>query len=577
MTPQATSTSPIVELLIRRWAMPEARTPTVERLLRACADGGTALRIDPAEAEADWGGSLGYATTASDESPSPLILRDIGGVPHLQTWACHAAETAIARSVLARVRHSLSQRPRLQAETLERLRLLFERPDDPNPDPQQGQLNAARTALTHHFTLITGGPGTGKTSTLARILALLLDLHDPENPPRVALGAPTGKAAGRMREAVEKAVGDIARQFPDLQEPLAKAARSSTTLHRLLGYNPATGNCARNAANPLALDILVIDEASMIDVHLWRALLEATPLQTRILVLGDPCQLESVAAGRVLSDMVDAAQGGSLLEHCWAHLHKSYRFEKRPDIAALANNIGFQDADAVEALLRRRHGLDAPGGVAWLGDTGGSLQWQHLPPSVRDGILDIARAATPAASLAALGKVCILSAHREHAHGAEGLSAMITRHLHEEFAKGVTEAAHNEPNIPIIINKNDPETGLSNGSVGVLCAGSDGERLAWFPNAVATATPRRFMPGKLPEHSAAWALTIHRSQGSEYDNVLVLLPRGDSPLATRELIYTAITRARETVYLCGPLDAVRAAVLSEQTRLTCLRDMLEEK
>jgi exodeoxyribonuclease V alpha subunit len=227
------------------------------------------------------------------------------------------------------------------------------------------------------------------------------------------------------------------------------------------------------------------------------------------------------------------------------------------------------DAEAAVKLLSEAKGTAAPAGIAWLEISGSSLSWSAFPESVQNALTAVAKADTPQAAMAALGRICILTAQREYFVGSKAMSEAVERH----FAAGALAAERR--NQPIIINQNDPETGLRNGSVGVITAGPDGVRRAWFPGLKGEGSFQELSVAKLPDFSPAWALTIHRSQGSEFDEVLVVLPRQESPMTTRELIYTAITRARKTVYIAGDLESVRKAAENRSKRITMAGAHLE--
>jgi exodeoxyribonuclease V alpha subunit len=341
----------------------------------------------------------------------------------------------------------------------------------------------------------------------------------------------------------------------------------------LLGFNPSTGQCRAHATQKLRSDVVIVDECSMIDTLLWQALLAALEPNTRLVLVGDPHQLESVAAGDVLGSLVRFARAhpGTALDRVWLELTESRRFRHRSGIGALAAAIvnGHAD-DAVHLLASHLAPSDQTppaDGLAWLGDHGGRFAWEHLPVTVRAALTAVADAPTPAEALTALAGVRLLTAHREHTLGAAGLNDAIQRHLTQR------PGLKRPPNQPVIINHNDPETRLTNGSVGIIMDVA-GTRAAYFPPASADAPPRRVPLGQLPDTSAAWALTIHRSQGSEFDQVLVILPPDDSPLATRELIYTAITRARQCVYVWGGETTVRAALGEQAVRCTLLEASL---
>jgi exodeoxyribonuclease V alpha subunit len=558
---------PHLDWLARRWALPAEARVTVARLISSENSGDTALCLQDSAVAAGWGAALCEAGGSEEPTAAPLVRIQHQGNAYLQSWRLYHAEHAIALGLRLRLAdtRALAAGGRSAPDPGPGIRTLF-------PDAEQDDLQvlATRTALSRNLALITGGPGTGKTYTLARILALLLlqaseaAKADPELlPPRIRLAAPTGKAADRMKEAVRDSVKGLPEEFRAFEPELLRAAESSCTLHSLLGYNPDTGSCAHRADNPLPCEVLIIDEASMIDVLLWKATLAALPTgaRTRLIVLGDPYQLESVGAGDVLHQLVNAPE----LQTAHVQLTRTRRFKDRPDIENLANTLIRNDGEAARTLMMQRTDHSATAGLAWLGDQFHRDFWQNLPATLITKIEAAAQATTPTEALHALTRLRILTAHRESPLGARGIGEAIGRHL-----RRATPANTRPPNEPIIINVNDPETGLRNGSVGVLLTNAEGERKAWFPAPREGEQPLSFPLGKLPEYSVAWALTIHRSQGSEFDDVLVVLPHEDSPLASRELIYTAITRAKRTVFLLGSLETISRAVADTERRCTLL-------
>lgn len=562
---------PAIEVLVRRWALPAARVDDVKQLLAAQDEGGTAwvLPATSPTGPGDWGAACQVLAPAApgDGTPrtaTPLVLRHHAGLPHLQSWRYFQAEQTIAQRLLARAA--------LPAPALARDSATLVTELGPNQVNAQ-QARAIGCALDHTLALITGGPGTGKTYTLARLLALLIAAR-PGSRVDIRLAAPTGKAAERMREAVDAAADQLPASLPaGVQEALRATARSAATLHKLLGFNPGTGQCRYTPETPLNCDVLIVDECSMVDTLQWQALLAALPPTARLILLGDPHQLESVAAGDVLGSLVRRARArpGSPLGRIWVELTDSHRFRERAGIGALATAVvNLRPDDAVALLAAHRLAAeDAPpaDGLTWLGDHAGRFHWGRLPQSVQRAIVAVADAPTPEEALAALGRVRLLTAHRENLMGAAGLNDAIQREL---LRRAAGERA---PNQPIIINHNDPETGLTNGSVGVILE-SGGARAAYFPAAASDAPPRKVPLGQLPEHSPAWAMTIHRSQGSEFDQVVVILPAHESPLATRELIYTAVTRARQCVHVWGGEATVRAALGERALRCTLLEASL---
>ena len=304
-----------VRILKRRWGLPDAATPALERFFTAWAAGHTSVELSEEEA-----GVLASSAAVTDGSegaaPAPLVLR--GG--RLQSWRLDRAETRVAARLreLAREDVPATSPP----DGGEDLAQLFS-------DPRSAQRRAAELGLRRALALVTGGPGTGKTTTAARLLALLAHR---ERGIRVALAAPTGKAAARMGEAIGEAARALDGPLAAVHPRLERAAGRARTLHRLLGWNPRADRCRFHAGNPLPADLVVVDEASMLDLVLWDRVLAAVGRDTRLVVLGDHRQLESVQPGRVLRDMVVAADGGAL-DACHVELDRNYRFESHPGIS----------------------------------------------------------------------------------------------------------------------------------------------------------------------------------------------------------------------------------------------------
>lgn len=525
-----------ISWLQSRWQLPASRVPDILQYRQAEAQGSTAC---PVEDPADWGAA------ASETAPdSPLVLVRHKGRTFLQSRRLHRAEAGIARHIH---RRAAAEFPESPAEQLDRL---F--PGASSPDLQR---EAARRAATRALTVITGGPGTGKTHTLARALALLAAGGIPTA--QIRLAAPTGKAADRMKKAVADSLAGLDPSFHALTPDLTRIANAASTLHSLLGYHPGTGRCRFDALHPLPCAVLIVDECSMVDALLWHTLLDALAPDTRLVLLGDPNQLESVGQGSVFAELARIAATGGPLSACHVHLTEARRFRDRPAILALSHALENVDADAAERLLSEAD--DGAQGVSWIPSSGGPLPCTKFPGDILDALKTVARAPTPDAALEALGTVCVLTAQREFFVGAKAMSAAIDAHL---------STLPEVRNHPVIINRNDPQTGLRNGSVGIIHTDDTGARRAFFR--MVSGGLQEFSLARLPDHSPAWAITIHRSQGSEYDSVLVILPQETSPLATRELLYTAITRARHSVHIAGTLASIRKAVLTPSSRHTLL-------
>lgn len=539
-----------IEWLQRRWGLEACAVPEVAALIQEERESGsTAHPLPPGNT--GWGKAV---ANSADNCTSPLLIIRHEGANFLQSRRLFLAEKAIA-------------------ENISRLRTgIFPPPDEkllgdlfPEASPDDLQLKAARTALSRELTLITGGPGTGKTHTLARILALLALLEIPSG--AIRLAAPTGKAAERMKRAVSDCLESLPAEFSDKKDTLVKIAASSTTLHSLLGYNPSMGGCRFDSENPLRCSVLIVDECSMVDTLLWKALFEALPKGARLILIGDPNQLQSVGQGNVFAELSQyASRKDSALSPSLIHLTNARRFKDRPGILDLAEAIQEQDPEKAAAILQKSTGNKAATGLTWLNVSHGTLPINDFPTPIMEAIQTVASASKPGEAITAFGKVCILSAHREYFVGAKSINAQIDNYL------GRLQEVQNRP---IIVNENDPETGLRNGTVGVISVDETGKKRAYFP--WGDGSIREFPVAKLPDYSSAWAITIHRSQGSEYDDVLVVLPREESPMATRELLYTAITRARKNVYIVGSLDSVRSAVKTSSVRVTLLAAALESE
>ena len=532
---------PEIEWLQRKWNLPASAESVVLDLLEAERRGSTACEI---QAEvSDWGGAAGPSNATT-----PLVLVKHDGKQYLQSRRLHRAERDIATRIL-QMAGNITGANVVEADISQ----LF-----PTANKDDLQANVARVAVSRQLTIITGGPGTGKTYTLARILALLVAAGIPVN--GIRLAAPTGKAADRMKTAISDSLEGLPVEFKKHQDFLVRIAESSSTLHKLLGYNPQQKRCQFDAQKPLPCKVLIVDECSMIDALLWRALLQALPSDARVILLGDPNQLESVGQGNVFAELARiACWSGSKLGPAHVHLTEARRFRERPDILAFAQALEKSDAAATVELLGKVPGDSAPNGLGWLPSSGTALPCSDFPKPILEALEKVARAATPQEALNNLGNVCILTAQREYFVGSKAMSSAIEKHFSAQT--GVR-------NQPIIINRNDPETGLRNGTVGVIHAADDGTRRAWFHSG--DGNLRAIAIAKLPDFSPAWAITIHRSQGSEYEAVMVILPRQESPMATRELLYTAITRARLSVYVAGELEAVHKAAETPSNRRTIL-------
>lgn len=537
--------SPDIEWLQRMWGLPETAIPSVLELLQEESRGSTACVLT--ENIPDWGNAAG-----GREKESPLVISEHRGKRYLQSRKLHRAEQEIAARMLTLAGQEIPQP--FDAGNLSKL--------FPGTGETDLQSRAVRVVMSRQLAMITGGPGTGKTYTLARILALLVASGTPPN--RIRLAAPTGKASDRMKQAIRDSLAGLPGEFQQHTGSLGRIAESSSTLHKLLGYNPRLGASRFGASQPLPCSVLIVDECSMVDVLLWRAVLLALPADARLVLLGDPNQLESVGQGNVFAELARVARAdGSKLGPTHVHLTQARRFSGRPDILAFARALEESQAEEAVKILEKSTGTGASGGLGWLSRPGATLSCAEFPKPILDALGKVARAESPQEALEALGKICILTAQREYFVGSKAMSASIEQYFSHQA--GVR-------NQPVIIDHNDAETGLRNGTLGVIHLSPGGKRKAWFH--AGDGTLKGIAVARLPDFSPAWAITIHRSQGSEYDDVLVILPREESPLATRELLYTAITRARHNVYVAGELASVQKAAATSSDRCTLLASFL---
>ncbi|MUL81538.1 MULTISPECIES: exodeoxyribonuclease V subunit alpha [unclassified Mycolicibacterium] len=419
------------------------------------------------------------------------------------------------------------------------------------PPGFEEQRAAAKVALSQGLTVLTGGPGTGKTTTVARLLALLAEQAALAGRPslRIALAAPTGKAAARLQEAVQL---EVNRLDPVDRERIS--GLQATTLHRLLGSRPDTSSRFRHhRANRLPHDVIVVDETSMVSLTMMARLLEAVRPQTRLLLVGDPDQLASVEAGAVLADLVDGLGTRGV-----AALQTSHRFGE--SIGALASAIRAGDASGAVRVL-------AAGGehVEWVhSDAGERLREVLVPHALalrQAAILGDARVA-----LEILDEHRLLCAHRRGPFGVAQWNRQVQRWLAE--ATGEPMWASWYVGRPILVTANDYGLKLYNGDTGVTVATPDGLRAV-------VGGSGSFATGRLTEVETMHAMTIHKSQGSQADEVTVLLPPEDSRLLTRELFYTAVTRAKTRVRVVGSEAEIRAAIARQAVRATGLRKRLK--
>ncbi|HEY8328430.1 MAG TPA: exodeoxyribonuclease V subunit alpha [Rhodanobacter sp.] len=487
--------------------------------------------------------------------------------------------------------------------------------------PTDWQRAAAAAVPGARFFVLTGGPGTGKTTTVVRMLLMLL--HHAQAcglpaQPSIALAAPTGKAAQRLVQAIAKGKAELqsaldpvgAHSVRDALDHATEKHRAqgallqqiphadARTLHRLLGYRPMDNSFSRGPRDPLAEDIVVVDEASMVDLAMMRQLLEALRPDAVLILLGDPGQLASVDAGSVLADIVASAPQNQLpppLAGLLAPLLQHTPSATTANAALAGQVLTLTHAwRAGSGLQRGIEALRNTPDPAWL-DTllreraDGDLHLRHCPNphalrACVDGWIErhadllqslLTPATDAAEALQRLRQLQILCALRDGPFGAQGLNDLIMRRLAIRFGIDGSRAWYHGR--PVIITRNDYARGLFNGDVGIALEGAEGLRV-WFElsDRDSNAGLRSYSPRALPAHESAWAITIHRSQGSEYHDVAVLLPpEPDNRVLTRELVYTAISRARTHAEIWTTDDSLRAALARPIRRQGGLRERLQ--
>lgn len=546
--------------------LPASLTQAVQRLLAAQQDGHVCIDLAPAELAdvAGWQES-GWAGLAG--SYRPFIMD--GGRLYLARYAAY--EMALAEALRLRMAEPLPA----PADTTA-LAGIFQ-------GSSERQRLAGFLALRSRLLVISGGPGTGKTSTVVRLLALLLAGQAEDF--RIAMAAPTGKAAQRLGESVRQALD----RLPVADSVKARIPVEAKTLHRLLGAEGDTGRYRHHAGHPLDCDLLVVDEASMVDLALMSRLFQALRPEARVILLGDKDQLASVEAGSVLGDIcrhggysaelanwVASAGGGELpvaahpavLGDAQVFLDVSHRFSAESGIGELARCSRDGEAAAFMAAFGR---FDD---IRWQQDTA-SPAWLHrqMEAGYRDYFQTVAGAegeavdVLAAKAFAALLRFRVLTALRVGPTGAEALNR------HFEHARLLQHGSNGlwYPGRAIMVSSNDYSLRLFNGDIGICLPTADGLRVVFEAG---PGQYRALHPGRLPAHEPAWAMTVHKSQGSEFDKVLLVLPEEPAPVLNRPLVYTGITRARQHFTLWGRPDVLTAALAQLPERASGLADRL---
>lgn len=425
------------------------------------------------------------------------------------------------------------------------------------------QREAAESALRSRFSVISGGPGTGKTSTVVRILALLLE-QPGGNGHRIAMAAPTGKASTRLTASIAALQATL---------PCSDAVRHSmpatvSTLHRLLGQVHG-GGFRHHRENRLPVDTLIIDEASMVDLTLMAATIDALPGESRLILLGDRDQLASVEAGAVLGDICKAAEKpGSAVSGCLTVLERNFRFKRGSGLAELAHAINTGNAVTAASLVAD----SSFPAISWHTVADNAAMRRFMSKRLVDGYRPFLEAETPVEALRRFDRFRVLCSIREGPWGVEGINRLA------ESVLASTGLASPSGSFwrgrPVLVTENDYQRRLFNGDIGIILPdpASQGRLRAFFPSP--DGTPQGIPPELLPKHESAFAMTVHKSQGSEFDEVLLLMPPADSPVLGRELLYTAVTRSRERLVVAGSGELFATAVARTGDRRSGLQDAL---
>ena len=409
-----------------------------------------------------------------------------------------------------------------------------------------------------HLTVLLGGPGSGKTTRVAKDLVELFS-EAGDQPPLVALAAPTGKAAKRMTEALKERLDS--ENAPQRVRDAVNAAPAST-IHSLLGASPnrVENRFTYNSTNKLPHDIVIIDETSMLSMSMMFHLLEALRDEARIMLVGDPDQLASVDAGTVLADIaLGATNKGSVIAPRIEHLTEQHRFAADSPIAGIAKAIRMGNVEETLEILSSKHPQ-----LTWIDPSDNTEDIQELLELVVDHARAMGQLAADGEFIQVVQlrkEVQVLCALRNGQFGVAGWNRLVEQKL------GMNAANQWYLGRPVLVSSNDRTTGLYNGDVGIVCANSDGSRVAAFSS---TEEKFRFPVTRLPDVETVHALTIHKSQGSEYEHAIVVLPTHESRILTRELLYTGATRARTKLTVIATPEVISLAVNSPIRRATGL-------
>ena len=582
--------------------------PLARYLMAGMIDGHICLALKEAD-KGDWSDGHGgvrselarqWIATGEEALNKPFVLHD--GMLYLQRY--YRYESSIVSLIRQRIERSAQEWEERSGHLLTRLI------PDAFPTRAEGadgvaggvaggeqvdwQMAAVIRTLCSYFSIITGGPGTGKTTTLVRLMEGIYTLNPDA---RVALAAPTGKASMRMLESIKDRSAHLP---PQLCRQLLEA--KPYTLQRLLGYIPNSIYFKFNHQRPLPYDWVVVDEASMVDVALFAKLLQACGPETRLVLLGDKDQLASVESGSLMGDLCAAAgelnrysgaerelinqfitpgrrlpgadlepTSPTLMGSCITELRFSHRFHSGSGVGRLARAVLAGEGEEAVELLRNHRGI---AGLTWYEDAGQS-GWEKVLEDILQGYQAYAEEEDIASALRLFRQYRVLTPVREGEQGLHTLNLKIGEGLRKRRLVEGRPAAVFYHNQPVMVTKNDYSLGLFNGDVGLVRLDSSRQLRVWFESSEQDGALRSFHPSAIGSCETAYAMTIHKSQGSEFDRVLVVLPQQEEHrLITRELLYTAITRAREEVLVWGPEAVLRAGIERRIKRISGLEARL---